>query len=60
VHQAKQFWMTLIGGESNLASITPTAHISVPALDQHHHSLVFEGFQKVEASSNGPGTIQRL
>jgi hypothetical protein len=36
------------------------AHSSFSGLQQHHHLLVFEGFPKVEASSNGLGTIQKL
>jgi hypothetical protein len=36
------------------------AHHSFPELQWHHHLLVFKGFPKVKASSNGLGMIQRL
>jgi hypothetical protein len=36
------------------------AHSSFTGLQQHRHLQVFEDFLKVEASSNGLETIQRL
>jgi hypothetical protein len=50
--------MTLTGGEANLASTIQTTNTSVLALQQHHHLPVFEGFWKVEVSSNGLGMTQ--
>jgi hypothetical protein len=51
--------MTLIGGKVYLKLIVVGTQATLPASQQRRHSLVFEGFQRAEASNSGLGTIQK-